>query len=548
MTRTSVLGGESSLRGFLGGSMSRSRKIALSVTGVAGAVLTLTMQIPGAVITVILLSAAMLGTAGENSMWSRHVARSRIKDAAKRGYNTYRPYDAAEWERLAAVTGRRERREAAHQMAALRQMPSGADGLGWLDMRPEHPGVAWHAPMGEEQYFSVGFAVTGQLRGIQSAAVVDQAGERWGKFQATLGKLSSLAAGVQTLTRILPPDSARHEAWVRSQLEPLPAIVDGDDESSHRANLARRGRLEAIRSYDALLRVMRRGSMISRHYVVVTWRKDARFAAAAATKGPGRDGWRALMSEEIVSIRRRLVAAGEGRVTVLSARQTGAICRHMQHPDWPIDQAADVDPTSFGLASDPAVGAHHVRAPGPDGKVSDWYHATAQVVPSSIATGPRTVLWLLPVLTNMRLPIIRTVSITRVVIPSGQAKRAARADVTSDQADQLRDQAKGRLLDDDTKVRLSAAKRRRADLAPGSGHAGVEYLIHVTVSARTPEALQQARRQMAEAFDTSLGIEQLEWFDSYQPAASGLTWPIGRGLQPPKASWADRFDRKTARD
>ena len=548
MTRTSILGGESSTRGFLGGSMSRSRKIALGSAGAIAAVLTLTLQVIGAVVGVLLLSIAFLGTSGENSFAAKMVARARLRDAAKRGTDTYRPFEAQRWEELQQVTGRKEVREAVREMGAMRQMPTGADGMGWLDMESGHPGIAWHTPLGEAPYLSVCFSVTGQLRGIKSGAAVDSAGEAWGKFQATLGKLTSLANGVQTLTRILPPDSARHEAWVKSQLEPVPAERTGEGREALQANLARTGHLEAIRSYDQLLKLLSRGgSMVSRHYVVVTWRLDGAFETAAAAHGEGNDAWRHLMQAEIASVRRRLIEAKEGQVEVLTARQTAGVLRHMQHPDWPIDQASDVDPTSFGMAADPFEGAHHVHADGPDGQTKDWYHATGQAVADSIATGPRTVLWLLAVLTLMNAPIIRTISINRIVVPAGQAKRAARQDVTSDQSDQMRDKKKGRLVDDETKVRLNAAQRRRADLMPGSGHAGVEYLIHVTVSARTPEALRNARRLMTETFDTSLGIEGLEWFDSYQPAASGLTWPIARGIRAPKSTMADRFDRRTAR-
>lgn len=547
MTRTAVLGGEAGRRGFFGGQMSRTRQWALAGTGFVAAVLTIAAQTPGLVIGALLVGAAFTLTAGQNSVGMRLVARARLRDAAKTGTDAYRPFDPATWDELQAARGRRARREARRQAAALRQMPSGADGMGWLDMRPQHPGVAWHAPLGEEQYLSVAFSVSGQLRGIQSATAVEDAMERWGKFQAGLGRLSSLASGVQTLTRVLPPDSARHEAWVKSQLQPVPPIQTGDGDAAYRANLARQGHIEALRSYDHLLRMLSRGSMVSRHYVVVTWMVDAAFTAAAAVLGPGTDGWRSLMSSEIASISRRLQAAGLGQVQVLTARQTASVIRNMQHPDWPIDQAADIDPTAFGLASDPAAAAHHVHSPGPDGQVRDWYHATAQVDPASIATGARTALWLLPALTTMKAPIIRTVSITRTMVPAGQAKRAAREDVTADRADQLRQAKRGQIADEDTEVRLSAAKRRRQDLAPGSGHAGVEYLINVTVSARTPDALTNARRVMAETFDTALGIEGLVWLDSYQPAASGLTWPLARGLRPPKARAADKFERRTAR-
>lgn len=546
MTRTAVLGGESGSRGFLGGRMSKSRKWALGVAGAISIVAVMFLQIPGAVIAVLLLSAAAIGTGGQNSLWMKHVARSRIRQHAKAGTDAYRPFDAGEWERLSQITGRAERAGAARSMAAMRQMPSGADGMGWLDMFPGRPGIAWHNPVGESPYLSVVFSVTGQLRGIQSRTAVESAMEAFGRFQAGMGKSTSLATGLQTLTRVLPPDSARHEAWVTSQLAVIPPVMDEDSQSAVRANRARQGQIDALRSYDSLVRSHRRGRMIQRHYVVVTWPIDRHFTAAAALKGSGNDGWRALMAEEIASISRRLTAAREGRVEVLTARQASAVIRHMQHPDWPIDQAADVDPIAFGIAADPVPGAHYVHGVDPDGVEREWYHATAQAVADSIATGPRSGLWLLPVLTGMTAPIIRTISISRLMVPAVQAKRAAKADVTSDQADEISDRKKGRLPDEDTKVRLNAAKRRRADLAPGTGHAGVEYLINVTVSARTAAELAAARRQIAEAFDLNLGIEALEWFDSYQPAASGLTWPIGRGITRPKPSLADRFTRSTS--
>jgi hypothetical protein len=46
---------------------------------------------------------------------------------------------------------------------------------------------------------------------------------------------------------------------------------------------------------------------------------------------------------------------------------------------------------------------------------------------------------------------------------------------------------------------------------------------------------------LEETCATGLGIERLEWQDSYQAAASGTTWPIGRGLTPGRPSFGSRF-------
>ena len=45
---------------------------------------------------------------------------------------------------------------------------------------------------------------------------------------------------------------------------------------------------------------------------------------------------------------------------------------------------------------------------------------------------------------------------------------------------------------------------------------------------------------------TGLGIERLDWLDSYQSAASGTTWPIARGLAPTPVSPGSRLMTRLA--
>ena len=83
--------------------------------------------------------------------------------------------------------------------------------MGWLQFGRGEPGIAWHAPVGEQPYLSVTFMVAGQLRGIESSAVMARAAEGWGAFLASRAVPSVLVSDVQTTTRVLPADTAMQE-------------------------------------------------------------------------------------------------------------------------------------------------------------------------------------------------------------------------------------------------------------------------------------------------------------------------------------------------
>ena len=58
--------------------------------------------------------------------------------------------------------------------------------------------------------------------------------------------------------------------------------------------------------------------------------------------------------------------------------------------------------------------------------------------------------------------------------------------------------------------------------------------------------MARASRQLEETCSTGLGIESLDWLDSYQAAASGTTWPIGRGLAASAPSFSARVYSRLA--
>ncbi|MEO6116345.1 MAG: hypothetical protein ABIP33_08180, partial [Pseudolysinimonas sp.] len=142
------------------------------------------------------------------------------------------------------------------------------------------------------------FAVTGQASGVESAWAMRRAAEAWGSFLATRAAPTNLVGGVQTLTRVLPSDSALQEFWILESLDPdAPA--------------------DAIRSYEEVLRLSGRDAMVQRHFITVRWPINSAFVDAARRYGDGRDGWRGLMEQEIATTTRGLTDARIGQVEAL---------------------------------------------------------------------------------------------------------------------------------------------------------------------------------------------------------------------------------------
>jgi hypothetical protein len=534
------LGGESGHRSFFGGTHSRTRVILLAVFIVGGMILTPLLGWPGLAIAVAGIGLTLLATAKtyRGSIMDRHRKRARWVARLRTGTHRFTPYDAGRWDQLEqahvaagrakGATARRARGELARDLIAMRVHPDGADGMGWLRFGRGQAGIAWHSPVGEQPYLSVTFAVTGQLRGIESTAVMSRAAEGWGAFLSSRAVPFSLARDVQITTRVLPSDSAMQEFWVAGGLDP---------EAPE----------DAVRSYEEVLRLTGEDAMVQRHFVTFNWPLTPAFQEAATKHGPGRDGWRALMDQEISSTARGLVEAKMGRVETLTARQTAAVILHQQNPSRPIDYVADVDPARPGVASHDEYSAHVVTTTDPiRGGAVQWWHRTAAIHAESLATASRTQLWLLDLLIGKDIQFIRTVSFHMHLIPAGEAKAAARQDLVRDAAEVISRRESGQIDVDDTEVQMSAARRRGQDLVAGSQHHGVAWIGYVTISVPNRDELARASRQLEETCSTGLGIERLDWLDSYQSAASGTTWPIGRGLRAGRSAFSARIYRQLA--
>lgn len=527
MPRVSYLGGEVGRRGFFGGTWPRSRIIGLVIVMPIGAFLVLMLQIPGVLITagavVVVWVSTMSTPAG--SPLDRFRDRKRWKERLRRGTVDFVPFDQQRWDELCElveVTSKKERGPIYAELSTMRETPDGVEGMHWLQDERRQPGIAWHTPTGEDAYLSVAWSTSGQIKGMSANNYLDLCAEAFGKLQAQWGSPLRLPSHIQTITRVLPTDTARHEDWVVNELNPDSPII-------------------LRRSYDQIMRQLGRGGLVQRHVIVVRWPLTPKFMADASKHGEGLAGWKALMQNQIESATRAIRSARFRDVKVLTARQVGAILRHMQHPDFPFEQAGDLDsPMDCWVPShDEWSYTETVATPdGSDAPVS-WLHRTAVFPIAEVGTHARNSLWLSPLLTSLSTPIVRTLSMQTAIVPAREARLQARMDATTDIADIQKQKEKGELSIDGIDEMLGSAQRRLRDLRGGTHHQGAEWVGHLSISARSRNELIQAVQVVSEAADRA-GIAKLEWQDTYQAAAHASTWPVARGMKPPAVSNASR--------
>lgn len=436
--------------------------------------------------------------------------------------------------------GLKPSRKTRKQYNTFRDWPDGVDGMYFLEQRPGRPAVAYHYPTNEAPYFSVAFSVSGRIVGLAGDSILEQVQDAFGELMAGWGSRQKLVDGIQVITRMLPPDTARHESWLDAQLDPGAPQDMVDD-------------------YSGLLANMVSTSFVPRDYVVIRWDRGDRFDAAAKSYGPGRIGWLQLIQEQIPLVLSRLESVYT-KVSPLSGPRIAAVIRNMQHPGWAIDQASDVTPDTMYLASHAEWRWVEVGAVVPDPDLPEvlavdatsWLHRTAQISPGDMETAPRNGLWLTPLLTGMADQVTRTVSMHIRFTPAQEAKRSARSDVVGDQADLVGMDRKGKLIDEGAEMTLAASESRLADVSNGSGHHGASWAGAITFSVPNQDgAIATATAQIEEAAD-ACGINGLDWQDTLQAAAQSLTWPVARALSAPRrtrsARTMDWISAKTAKE
>lgn len=532
------LGGEAGRRGLMGAGARRARTrgfiIAFAVFAVVGIFISATVGVVLACLIAGVTVVLTLKTGAGVNGWTRVQNRRRTRERATTGRDVFRPVrDRPEGLETKAVDGsRKEKRAAIREWNNYRDVHDAAEGLTWLQAVPNRAGIAWQVAAGETPALTVVFPLGGQIRGLESDRRISSVATKFGRMLAANGELSSRVSRVQLVTRLLPVDTAAHEAWV---LENLNRGEDGK---------VREDLYELMVSYAQVVDQLKEGNggLGQRHFCVAKWPVTPKLLAAGARRGDGVEGLVRLMNNEIDQMYRRLAGADLDPGRALTAAQVAAMCRHQQMPTYPIDQAGDLnayDPDPWLTEDGSAMDHSIVTDTGPEGERESWWHATARVPIEAVETGARSPLWMLPLLSRMAEPVIRTIALEFETVPATQARAQARQDLTLDMANLAGQAKKGQIAGAELEVAQAAAKSRVNDLRPGSGHHGGVWVMHVTVSAADRTGLIEAMERIEEAAGHT-GITELAWIEGVGVAHHGYTFPLARAMASPKESTLER--------
>jgi hypothetical protein len=251
-----------------------------------------------------------------------------------------------------------------------------------------------------------------------------------------------------------------------------------------------------------------------------------RVARQVRDHGGGDEGLAAVTVRHLEALAYKL-AAGDILVEgMLSARQVGQVLREHVDPAERAEQAtiaaegsvglAGVDPsTPWTLAADEEFGRHRT-----DGAwhatfwVKEWPRRASRIdflAPLLLRTGSVT----------------RTVSVVMSPVDHVTALRSAEAAATSDESDEALRSRFGIRTSGRRRREAHAATRREEELL--DGYDDVRFSGYVTVTAPTPEALEEAARDVAaQARAARLSLVRLV---GQQAEAFWYTAPLCRGLR-----------------
>ena len=321
---------------------------------------------------------------------------------------------------------------------------------------------------------------------------------RWGAVLRDLANSEGFVSRIELLERCMPVDPQAHDRYV-AEFDAL-AVP------------------EQLRlSYDELHDQVGAVSEQHRNFLVVRMTGDRALAKASKLAGGGDDGLGAVMLREVEALAARLEDAGIKVLHGLGPRRTAALIASLYNPDHPLDDTVGMTPRNAW----PRTTVNTREYLEVDG---DWFHATAWVKTwPLVAVG---VNFLAPLL--VQTPgVIRTVAVTMDLIPTDVAMTTAMSDLTTDAANSSAAAKAGRTVDPRDDRQLSQAELRAYDVSQGAG--GVKAVGYVTVSARTAEDLELAKRRMRTA--GARAWLTLEWCDKEHDRAFVNTLPLARGLR-----------------
>jgi hypothetical protein len=301
------------------------------------------------------------------------------------------------------------------------------------------------------------------------------------------------------------------------------------DPYAHAKDVERRGAEDAaswIRdSYSGLQQLVSTTSEMHRAYLTACMPYSRELAAEATVVGGGDQALAVVMAREMTDIVSRLLDADIKVTRPLGVARLASLIHSMYDPEHPIDRTEAMTRRNAWPAELDARSPQFLRSKTRESASAEpWCHATAWIKEWPMT--PVGVNFLAPLLVQTP-DVIRTVAVTMDLVPTDVAIDRMLSEKTNDEAEVARAGKLGRVSDPRDRAHTSRVDQRGEDLA--AGHAGVNLVGYVTVSAREPELLSRDKRTVRAAAGKS--YLKLEWCDREHHRAFANTLPFGAGIR-----------------
>jgi hypothetical protein len=330
--------------------------------------------------------------------------------------------------------------------------------------------------------------------------------ERFGNLLRHVANGDGFVRRLQMIARTVPTDPYAHEKDVeRRGAEDTPDWIRN--------------------SYSSLQQLVSTTSEMHRAYLTAAMPYTRELAAEAAAAGAGDRGLTVVMAREMTDIVGRLLDADIKVTRPLGVARLASLIHSMYDPEHPIDRTETMTRRNAWPAEMDARDPHCMRSKTRESPNADpWCHATAWVKEWPMT--PVGVNFLAPLLVQTP-DVIRTVAVTMDLEPTDVAIDRMLSEKTNDEAEVARASKLGRVSDPRDRAHTGRVDQRGEDLA--SGHAGVNLVGYVTVSARTAEFLARDKRTIRAAAGKS--YLKLEWCDREHHRAFANTLPFAAGIR-----------------
>lgn len=354
--------------------------------------------------------------------------------------------------------------------------------------------------------FTATVAVRGGAFALRDGAEQQRLLESWGAVLASCAREGSPLRRLQWIERTLPGQGDELASYLqenRNRTIPFESNV--------------------VSSYIELLEAA--APVTQEHEVLIALQIEARRAGRELRRlGGGDEAACELLLREAESLAQRLADAEITVFGLLRPRQYAEVIRDAFDPygRQARTRASVGDPAREGV--DPAL-------MGPHAEESGWnLHRSDSAVHNTywISSWPRSDVgptFLAPLM--MQSAAVRTVSVTIEPVPFATAMRRAEVAQTSELADEMVRERQGFMTTASSRRQQHAASRREEELA--DGYAEMRFASYVTVSERSPEALERASSEVEHAAQ----LARLEFQRMYGEQDVGFTntLPLCRGLR-----------------